>query len=174
MTETLRDAQRFGFFGAGAIEDAIEHSRSFVRAIGDVSPGTRIVDLGSGGGLPGLVLASAYPAAAIVLVDRRQKRADFLTRAVSRLRWDHVSVACADVADLVGDVASGSLPPFDVATARGFGPPATTLRSAVALVRAGGTVVISEPPVGDRWDAQLLEELCVSMTRHGPVAVFRA
>ena len=54
--------------------------------------GTRLVDLGSGGGLPGLVLADAYPERAITLVDRREKRTDFLRRAVRRLGWEHVTV----------------------------------------------------------------------------------
>ena len=88
--ETLRQAQRFGFLGARPVEQAAAHSLGFVDAIGDLAPGARLIDIGSGGGLPGLVLADAFPGGQITLVDRRQKRTDFLARAVSRLGLDHV------------------------------------------------------------------------------------
>jgi len=172
LIETLRDAQRLGFFGSRPIEEAIEHSQAFVSALGELAPGLRLVDLGSGGGLPGLVLADAYPNIEIVLVDRRAKRTDFLARAVSRLRMAHVTVRGADTAALAGEVSSGTLPCFDVVTARGFGPPAFTLRTAVALVADAGRVVVSEPPSGERWDAELLADLGLRAGLPGRVRVF--
>lgn len=172
LIETLRQAQRFGFFGARPIEAAIEHSEQFVHALGDIAPATRLVDLGSGGGLPGLVLAAAYPEAAITLLDRREKRTDFLRLAVHRFTWTHVDVIAADVAVLITDVLAGTVASFDVVTARGFGPPEFTLRSAVQLAHPGARIVISEPPTGDRWPVELLDELNVSRARHGAVSVF--
>ena len=174
LIETLRQAQRFGFFGGRPIEEAAEHSRQFVEALGELAPGTRIVDLGSGGGLPGLVLADAYPTAAITLLDRREKRTDFLRRAVRRLGWSHVDVLAADVSALITQVEDGATPPFDVATARGFGPPEFTLRSACRLIGQDGRIVISEPPDGDRWSDELLAACRVSRRRYGPVSVFTA
>lgn len=172
LIETLRQAQRFGFFGARPIEDAIEHAEQYVHALGEMAPATRLVDLGSGGGLPGLVLAAAYPEIAITLLDRREKRTDFLRLAVHRLRWSHVDVISADAAVLIADVLAGAVPSFDVVTARGFGPPEFTLRSAVQLAHSGARFVISEPPTGDRWSKELLNELNVSRERHGAVSVF--
>jgi 16S rRNA (guanine527-N7)-methyltransferase len=167
LLETLRDAQRLGLLGDRPIEEAAAHSMAFVEAIGDLPRGARIVDLGSGGGLPGLVLAHEYPDAEILLVDRRQKRTDFLERAVRRLGWAHVVVRCDDVSTLRGE------PAFDVVTARGFGPPAPTLRIAAELVAATGRIVISEPPSGDRWPVELLRDLGLSSVRQGAVRVFR-
>lgn len=172
LIETLRDAQRLGFFGDRDIVQAAEHSRGFIDAIGGLPPGARIVDLGSGGGLPGLILADAYPTATVQLIDRRQKRTDFLERAVRRLDWGHVDVRCDDVRRLLDDVRDGNVDPFDVVTARGFGPPETTLWLAAGLRALGGLIVISEPPDGDRWDAELLRELSLSARRVGPVRLF--
>lgn len=172
LTETLRQAQRLGFFGGGPIEAAIDHATHFVAAIGPLAPGARIIDLGSGGGLPGLVVADCYRDSIVVLLDRRQKRTDFLERAVARLGFAHVAVWCADASSVAAEVSSGRMPPFDVVTARGFGPPAATLRLAVRCVGAGGRVVISEPPTGDRWDAGLLDEVGVDSHRHEAVRSF--
>jgi 16S rRNA (guanine527-N7)-methyltransferase len=183
LLETLRTAQRFGFFGSRPIEQAVEHSMDFVAALGDANgsdrepdPASRhrLVDLGTGGGLPGLVIADARPDLDVVLLDRRQKRTDFLERAVSRIGSPSTRVMCCDVAELISSIQSGSVERFDVVTARGFGPPEFTLRSAAALVAGDGRIVISEPPEGDRWDSNLLDELGLYGRRRGAVRLFRA
>lgn len=173
LLETLRNAQRFGFLGDRPIEEAAEHSVAYVEAIGALDASVRLVDLGSGGGLPGLVLADRYPHVSITLIDRRQKRTDFLRRAVVRLGLDQVQVIDADVDALVRDVRVGTALPFDVVTARGFGPPDVTLRFGVELLGDGGRIVISEPPSGDRWDPTLLAELGLERAEHHQVSVFR-
>lgn len=151
------------------MEEAVEHARAFTRALEPVVG--RVVDLGSGGGLPGLVVAFDRPDLEIVLVDRRQKRTDLLGRAVSRLGMERrVTVHCGD-ANRVPDLFPEG---FDGVTARGFGPPATTLELAEAVLASGGhgRIVISEPPAGDRWDPGVLAALGLTHHREGPVAVF--
>lgn len=172
LIETLRSAQRFGFFGPGSMERATEHSLAYVDAIGELSAGTRLIDLGTGGGLPGLVLADAFPSSDVVLLDRRQKRTDFLERAVIRLGFAHVQVVCGDVSDTIRRVARGETVAFDVVTARGFGPPEFTLRCAHALLAPGGRIVISEPPDRDRWSPDLLTDLGLCSELVGAVRVF--
>ena len=173
LLETLRSAQRFGFFGERVIEQAVEHSMEFVRGIADVAAPARLLDLGSGGGLPGLVIADARPDIDVLLLDRRQKRTDFLERAVIGLGWINVTVMCADVSELSRLVLTSSVAKFDVVTARGFGPPEFTLRSAMRVLGAGGRMLISDPPEGDRWPVDLLAELGVRGERVGAVQVFR-
>jgi 16S rRNA (guanine527-N7)-methyltransferase len=173
VIETLREAQRFGLFGKRPIEEAVEHSMSFVHALDELVDGARIVDMGSGGGLPGFVLAASCPTASVTLIDRREKRADFLRRAVGRIGWDHVEVVSGDVEAVARAVADGGRPAFDAVTARGFGPPTSTVTMAARLVRAGGLIVISEPPDADRWDAARLEALGLDRVRAGAVSVFR-
>ncbi len=174
LIETLREAQRFGFFGARPIEQSIDHSMQFVHALGDLTPGSRLIDIGSGGGLPGLVLADCYPTVEIFLLDRREKRTDFLRRAVGRLGWSHVTVIAADVGDEITSVESGRSAAFDVVTARGFGPPEVTVRAARRLIGCEGRIVISDPPVEERWPTGLVAELSLCRERHGGVSVFRS
>lgn len=174
VIDTLREAQRVGFFGSRAIEEAVEHATAFTTAIRDRgAEAERIVDIGSGGGLPGLVIADALPHCELLLIDRRQKRTDFLQRAVSRLGWSHVSVRCGDVGDLASEVEMELVSAFGVVTARGFGPPELTLRLARRLVVSGGLIVISEPPDRNRWRSDLVGELGLSIEHAGAVRVFR-
>lgn len=147
LVAALTSSQRLGFLGDRPIPEVIEHAGGFVSALADVSG--RVVDLGSGGGVPGLVVAHERPDLDLTLVDRRTKRTDFLDRMVHKYRLrDRVTVEACDTEELAG--RSGGT--FDAAVARGFGPPMFTLATGVNLVRSGGLVVISEPPEGDRWD----------------------
>jgi 16S rRNA (guanine527-N7)-methyltransferase len=164
LLTVLEESRRLGFLGAAPVDEVVRHSRSFVAAI--AGRAGRLVDLGSGGGVPGLVLAVDRPDLEIVLIDRRQKRTDWLERAVRRLDLvDRVVVACTDATAWPSQDA-------ELVTARGFGPPEPTLRLAARIVRPGGAVVISEPPAGDRWAPELLAELGVRRTVIGAVARF--
>ena len=183
MLATLRSAQRWGLLGARPVEEVVEHAREFVRALVELdatstdagglptssSPRrSTVVDIGSGGGVPGLIVALDRPDLAVTLVDRRQKCTDFLERAVAALGLrEHVTVRCCDAKALImaGDR-------FDAVTARGFGPPSQTLRAAVDLVRPDGRILISEPPEGDRWSLDELGALGLTRRRSGAVAVF--
>ena len=172
MSETTRDAevddqlhealgrsQRLGFLGDRSITEVIDHARSFVTALDGVTGS--VIDLGAGGGVPGLVVATDRPDLRLTLLDRRTKRTDFLAQMIRRMQFsEHVSVLAADVDHAIRTGHVG----FDAAVARGFGPPEFTLRSAVRCVRLGGVIVISEPPSGDRWDPGLLAELGVRRT----------
>lgn len=157
LVDALLDAQRLGFLGSRPIPDVIEHARGFVRAL-RAHENDRVIDsvldLGSGGGVPGLIIAHDLPAVRLTLLDRRAKRTDVLERLVRRLGWqDRITVACTDVMTFIPD------DPFDAVVARGFGPPEFTLTQAARLVRDGGPIVISEPPGVDRWDERLLTDL---------------
>jgi 16S rRNA (guanine527-N7)-methyltransferase len=131
----------------------VQRADAFVALV--PSAAETLVDLGSGGGLPGLVIASRRPDVAITLVERRRTRADLLERAVRSLGLAaHVRVVADDARHLLARAPAS----FDVVTARSFGPPQETLELAVALLRPSGRVLIAEPPeaAGDRWPPELV------------------
>jgi 16S rRNA (guanine527-N7)-methyltransferase len=140
-------------------------------ALGEVP--SSALDLGSGGGLPGLPLALAWPSSRWVLLDGRVVRAEFLERAVERL-------GLADRVTVVGDRAEvagrgewrGS---FAAAFARSFGGPAVTAECAAPFLRVGGHLVVAEPPGGEpaRWPVEGLDLLGLEPGRTvtGPTAV---
>lgn len=154
LVEALSQAQRLGFLGARPIPEVIAHARGFVRGLDACGPVTTVLDLGSGGGVPGLVIAHDDSDRRVTLLDRRSKRTDFLERVVQRLGWgERVRVVCVDASTFGPDAS------FDAVVARGFGPPEATLSTAARLVRPGHPIVISEPPEGDRWDEELVRRL---------------
>lgn len=65
-----------------------------------VSPADRLLDLGSGVGLPAIVLAISAPEMAITLAERRRKRASFLAIAAAQLELKNVTVIGTDVREL--------------------------------------------------------------------------
>jgi 16S rRNA (guanine527-N7)-methyltransferase len=90
-------------------------------------------DLGSGAGLPGVVLAIARPWCRFVLAEARARRAGFLELVVERLGLPNVEVAAGRAEDL-SEVA-------DLATARAFAPLARAWEVAHPLLRPGGRLI---------------------------------
>jgi len=172
LIRIFREAQRIGALGAQPVKDMITHACAFADAL---PPSVRsCVDLGSGAGVPGLVIAIARPEIQLTLVDRRSKRTDALLRSVRSLGIEEqVSVVCADVETFAR--TTNIARSFDAACARGFGPPEFTLRWSAELVKTGGVIVVSEPPEGspDRWQGMDFPAFGVSEPmRVGPVVMF--
>ena len=136
-----------GPIGERSLPDAVAHARRFTRLIpGDA---TSLIDLGSGGGLPGLVIAADRLDVSVTLIERRTTRADLIRRAVSALELANVQVVAADVLEW-----ARRSPGFEVVTARSFGAPQVVAQAARAVGTAGGLLLVSEPPDDqgiDRW-----------------------
>jgi 16S rRNA (guanine527-N7)-methyltransferase len=152
----LADAARLGTLGVDDVDAVIEHSRAFATVL---RPTERLLDLGSGAGVPGLVLAVDFPGE-IVLVDASRRRADDLQRAVARLGLGaRVLVVCRRAEELGRDPAwRGAV---DAVVARSFGQPALVAEAAAPLLRVGGQLVVSEPPdpAPGRWPAKGVADL---------------
>jgi 16S rRNA (guanine527-N7)-methyltransferase len=107
--------------------------------VGTFSAGKRALDLGSGAGFPGLVLAAASEAH-FTLVESRRKRASFLTVTASEVGLHNVTVEAAHVN------AWQVEPAFDVVTARAVGDPAMVYRLAAAALKPGGFAILYANP----------------------------
>lgn len=156
LVDALTLSQRLGMLGRRPVGEVIIQATAFVDALDAVGvTGGVVVDLGSGGGVPGLVIARMRPNLRLVLVDRRATRTDHLRRLVSRLEIaERVDVYEADAAHLPRLLDE----PVDAVVARGFGAPASLATVAAPLLRTGGALVVSEPPEPDagRWTPALL------------------
>jgi 16S rRNA (guanine527-N7)-methyltransferase len=110
---------------------------------GTFSAGKRALDLGSGAGFPGLVLAAASEAH-FTLAESRRKRASFLIVTASEMGLHNVAVEAAHVnASQVEPVFE---PAFDIVTARAFGDPEIVYRLAAAALKPGGFLILYANP----------------------------
>ncbi|MDQ2678576.1 MAG: class I SAM-dependent methyltransferase [Actinomycetota bacterium] len=143
LDEVLERSREHGFLGPGPVAPQREHARVFVSPLQAAS---RVLDLGSGGGVPGLVLAWELPALEVVLLDAMAKRCDFLETAVAELGLGaRVQVACGRAEELARDEQWRRS--FPVVVARSFGPPAVLAECAVGfLTGPGARLLVSEPP----------------------------
>ena len=165
LVRVLERGRDRGLLGPGPVEAHIEHALVFAPPIGSLlkqagEDGRAVVDLGTGGGVPGLVLALAFPASRWLLVDGRRRSTVFVEEAVRELGIDdRVAVETARAEELGRDPTHRGRHPAVVS--RGFGPPAATAECAAPMLEVGGRLVVSEPPgaVGERWRAEGLGHL---------------
>jgi 16S rRNA (guanine527-N7)-methyltransferase len=104
-------------------------------ALGPLMRGTRIADVGSGAGLPGIPLAAAYPGLQFTLIESRDKRARFLLHVAGELGLGNVTVSHGRVEDLL------CAEPFATVLARAVAP----LAELVAMTRhltAPGSILL--------------------------------
>jgi 16S rRNA (guanine527-N7)-methyltransferase len=94
-----------------------------------------LVDLGSGAGLPGIVLAMLLPEVSVTLLERMGRRAGFLRECVSELGLGNACVIQAQAAEVAGQISA------DVVTARAVAPLVTLAPMALALLRPGGQLL---------------------------------
>ncbi len=95
----------------------------------------RIADLGSGAGLPGLVLAAELPESRVELIEAAGRKAEFLRRAIAAMGIDNAQVV-AERAE--GWSGGGGREAYDAVTARAVGRLATLAELASPLLGTGG------------------------------------
>jgi 16S rRNA (guanine527-N7)-methyltransferase len=98
-----------------------------------IEPQGTLMDLGSGAGLPGLVLAMVLPDTAVTLLEPMERRCRFLTECVTELGLAHVSVLRGRAEDVTIRT--------DVVTARAVAPLPRLAELAVGVLRPGGMVL---------------------------------
>ena len=128
-------APRAGLLSPGDIERVWDrHILDSLRAVPCLPrPSARVVDVGSGAGLPGVPLAVAAPELAFSLVEPKSRRVAFLELAVRELRLQNVDV----VARRIEEVAIAA----DAVVARAFAGGADVWRRCSGLLKPDGRIV---------------------------------
>lgn len=164
LLAVLGQSQDRGFIGPGPVEPHVRRALDLLPLIPRPCP--RAVDLGSGGGLPGLPLALETPETAWLLLDGSTTRIGFLTEAVETLGLaGRVRTRASRAEDAGRDPAVRAT--FQLVVARSFGPPAATAECASPLLVQGGLLIVAEPPGGEpgRWDPDGLARLGMRRSR---------
>jgi len=121
---------------SGPVEELVEDSLVLLEHLGDAR---RLVDVGSGGGLPGLPLKITRPSLAVTLIEADQAKAAFLVRACAELDLDDVEVLASRAEDVGQDGRYRES--FDIAVARAVAPMPVLVELCLPLIRIGGRLL---------------------------------
>jgi 16S rRNA (guanine527-N7)-methyltransferase len=131
----LRWNARINLTAAATLDDAMQHIRDCAAIVPHIPNDARtLVDIGSGGGLPCVVIAAARPDVIVHAVEPTQKKHAFLRTAARELRLPNLQPRAARLDDVESDA-------FDVATSRATFAIDEWLRAGLRLVRPGGVVL---------------------------------
>jgi 16S rRNA (guanine527-N7)-methyltransferase len=111
------------------------HLLNCAAIVGLVPRPATLVDLGSGAGLPGIVLALLLPDVEVTLLERMERRAAFLGECVAELNLGNARVCRATAEDVAGKMAA------DVVTARAVAPLERLAALAAGVARPGGLIL---------------------------------
>jgi 16S rRNA (guanine527-N7)-methyltransferase len=99
-----------------------------------MQPGTRVIDVGSGAGAPGLPLAFERPMIQVTLCEPLAKRASFLRTVIGTVGRTDIELLPKRVEDVEGE--------WDIAISRATFAPEEWLAAARRLVKVGGTIYV--------------------------------
>lgn len=92
----------------------LDSASAYPSFLSNTRPGDRIADLGTGAGLPGIVLSILLPERSFVLVDRMTRRIGFLRAVKAKLKLENVEILASDIKDVKES--------FSLITCRAFRP----------------------------------------------------
>ncbi|HVT76701.1 MAG TPA: RsmG family class I SAM-dependent methyltransferase [Acidimicrobiales bacterium] len=155
LLRVLDRARELGFLGPGPVAAHVEQARAYLAAL---PAGGTVMDLGTGGGVPGLPLAMWRSDLRWILVDAMAKRIAFVRWAVEELALNaEILEGRAEELAVQPEWRGGA----DAVVARSLAAPAVAAEYAAPFLRVGGVAVISEPPGGapERWPLEGLAQL---------------
>ncbi len=151
-------ARKAGVLGQATVEELYEHTAGFVSAVCsafDTPPNDlqmRIVDVGTGAGVPAVLLAHALPSCSVVAVDSSEQRLDHVRRAVRALDLGSRVDVVHGRADELGRTVMHR-EQYDIAVARLLAEPGDSVELLAPLVRPGGVLVVSaRGSAQPQWD----------------------
>ena len=128
-----------GFIGPREVPRLWERHLLNCAVIGDVMPeGARVIDVGSGAGLPGIPLAIARPDLDITLIEPLLKRSNYLSEVKELLGLDNVTVIRGRAEE--GPVKK-AVKSADIVTSRAVAPLGKLAKWSLPLVKVGGEMI---------------------------------
>ncbi len=133
-----------------------------------ISSATRLADVGSGAGLPALVLAVALPALNVVAVESQRKKCAHIERAVEALSLGNVEVQCVRAEDYGRGRGREA---HDVVVSRALAALSVVAELSVPLLAGGGTMVAMKGAMSD--EERIHAEVALGILGCGPLEEVR-
>jgi len=106
----------------------------------NIAPGSSFIDIGTGGGIPGIPAGIFLPEAKGLLVDSNMKKTDFIREAAATLGLDNIKVICSRIEDLGRE--KDFREKFDLLLSRGLAAPYMSLELGAPFIKKGGRIYI--------------------------------
>ncbi len=116
-------------------EVAIKHYLDSILPVKWISPDGRLLDVGSGGGFPGIPLKILLPKLSVTLIDSVRKKVSFQKHVIRTLALRNIEARHIRLEHFKPDV------PFDVIVSRAFSPLEKFVPSAATLLAEGGSII---------------------------------
>ena len=116
----------------------------------DFKNDTKLLDIGSGSGIPGIVLKLLYPFISLTIIEATAKKANFMKLLVSELNLDNVTI----LNKRAEDIKSFEKEQFDIVTSRAVAPLFAILELSTAYAKIGGLII---QPKSKNFNQELLE-----------------
>jgi len=142
LDRAWRPARVLGALGGASIAELCNHAAGFIPAAFCVDSEAKCVDIGTGVGVPGILLAQLLPRSSWVLLDTNERRCEIARQAVN-------AVGLADRVDVIHGRAddyghlTGHRQTYDLVVSRLFGQISETAECGLPLVCPGGSLVVS-------------------------------
>jgi len=130
-----RDSDQLGLLGPRELDKLWSRHILNSAVVGELVPsGSKVADVGSGAGLPGIPMAIARPDLQITLIEPMERRANWLKQVIQEIGLENTSVLRARAEEV-------EKRQFDVVTARAVASLDKLLRICVPLLKPGGSVL---------------------------------
>lgn len=127
----------------------IKHFLDSLTPLPLISMGNFVLDMGSGGGLPGVPMKIARPDIRLLLLDSTGKKVSFLNHIILHLKFKNAKALQQRAeSQMFQDVMAGHL---DAVVARAFGGIEKTLEAGAPYLKAGGKLIVMKGP---RWEEE--------------------
>ena len=120
-------------------EVAVKHFVDSLAPAKKISPGAALLDIGSGGGFPGIPLKVVIPSLSVTLIDASRKKANFLQHVIRTLKLEGIEALHIRAEDLAGDPAY--LKHFEIITSRALTDLQSFVRQARPLLAVNGQMI---------------------------------
>jgi 16S rRNA (guanine527-N7)-methyltransferase len=111
-------------------EMVVKHLLDSLSILSFIAQGKRVIDVGTGAGLPGMVIAIAQPECSVTLLDSNGKKIRFLRQVAAELKLENVEMLHSRVEDCTAQ--------FDIVTSRAFASLADMVQGSGQLLAGDG------------------------------------
>ena len=118
---------------------AVKHIIDSVIPVQDIPPESSLIDIGSGGGFPGIPLKIMMPSLSVTLIDASRKKVNFLKQVKRLLNLDATCIIHARAQDIAGD--QNYRQSYDIAISRAFSHLEEFVTLAAPFLKPGGAII---------------------------------